>query len=245
MKDQVFHDPAPLGSFKFNKEVASVFDDMVNRSVPFYRQMTQISASFAAEHAQADSCIYDLGCSTASTMLLCDARLDKKSDVKIIGYDPSADMLERAEEKVSRYKLNQQLELRLGSAQDANLDNASVVIMNLVLQFIPAEERLQILQRIYEQLEPGGLFILSEKVTPQLPEQLQQTALHLYDDFKEGNHYSRLEIAHKRQALENVLVPWSLEKNQQVLEEAGFEGSECVFRWVNFATIIAWKAPAN
>lgn len=52
-KDEVFRQPyAKSSDFKFTSKVAAVFDDMVNRSVPFYEEIQRMIAELAADHAQ-------------------------------------------------------------------------------------------------------------------------------------------------------------------------------------------------
>ena len=45
----------------------------------------------------------------------------------------------------------------------------------------------------------------------------------------------------KREALENVLIPYTQDENEAMLKEAGFKYSELLFRWANFALFIAYK----
>ena len=59
-----------------------------------------------------------------------------------------------------------------------------------------------------------------------------------YDFF---NSFSKLDTAQKREALENVLVPYSEDENIKMAKNCGFSHCEVVFRWANFATFIAIK----
>jgi tRNA (cmo5U34)-methyltransferase len=237
MEDKVFLKPAAKGGFRFNKEVADVFDDMVTRSVPMYPEITRICARFAAQAAQSGTAVYDLGCSTCSTLLEVNKYLNDK-DIKLIGCDPSIDMLDKAREKIANFA---NFELRQCSAQGVELENASVVIMNFTLQFIPRAERPLILKKIAESLPKGGLFVFSEKIHTDLPQELDDLVLTLYDEYKQFNGYADSEIANKRKALENVLVPDSHAWHQKSLEDAGFAGSAIIANWLNFSCMMAWK----
>ncbi len=62
-----------------------------------------------------------------------------------------------------------------------------------------------------------------------------------YHDFKRANGYSELEISQKRTALENVLVPDTLEAHHARLARAGFPRSLTWFQYLNFASLIAFK----
>ncbi len=68
MTDKVF-EKSITKQFEFDEEVASVFDDMLNRSVPFYKEMQRLTINFALNFLEEDDKVYDLGCSTASTLI--------------------------------------------------------------------------------------------------------------------------------------------------------------------------------
>jgi len=46
MKDKLFEKPIKK-QFEFDEDVASVFDDMLSRSVPHYEEMLKLTTSFA------------------------------------------------------------------------------------------------------------------------------------------------------------------------------------------------------
>jgi tRNA (cmo5U34)-methyltransferase len=237
MQDEVFLKPAAKGGFRFNKEVADVFDDMVTRSVPMYPEITRLCARFAANAAIDGTRVYDLGCSTASTLLEVNKYL-KGKDVELVGCDPSADMLLKAKDKTSAFN---NFILKQENAQEAVLENTSVVIMNFTLQFIQREERPKILKKIADALPKGGLFVFSEKIDTDLPADLDNLVTTLYDEYKQFNGYADSEIANKRKALENVLVPDSHTWHKKALGEAGFAGSAIIANWLNFSCMMAWK----
>jgi tRNA (cmo5U34)-methyltransferase len=61
----------------------------------------------------------------------------------------------------------------------------------------------------------------------------------LHHDFKRAQGYSDLEIANKRQALENVLVPETRDTHKARLLEAGFSHADVWFQCFNFASLVA------
>ena len=237
--DQVFEKPTTRGSFRFNDEVAGVFDNMASRSIPFYQDIIHLSSKVIERFAQDGTSVYDLGCSTCSLLILSAKKLAER-DVKLIGYDPSESMRRKAQEKLDVYTYSHGIELRDGVCQTANLENASVVILNYTLQFVPSEDRAEVIQRIYDSLVPGGILILSEKIAFD-DNFVADYCTDLYMDLKRENGYSELEISNKREALEDILVPWTLDKNLTVLKESGFGHCETIFKWSNFCTIIAHK----
>jgi tRNA (cmo5U34)-methyltransferase len=235
-KDKVFIKPV-LKQFEFDKEVASVFDDMLSRSVPFYSDMLNLTVSFALKYCKKDSdVVYDLGCSTASTLI----EIGKKSDfdLELIGIDNSDAMLQRAKDKIGAYGLN--IKLLNSDIFDINFKSSSVIISNYTLQFIRPLQREKLIKKIYDGLDDGAVFIFSEKIISG-DKKLDKIMIDEYYAFKKENGYSEFEISQKREALENVLIPYTYEENKKMCKDAGFSNVECLFKWVNFATFIAIK----
>lgn len=238
--DKVFSEKFENASdFEFNSKVAGVFDDMVTRSVPFYEEMQRMTSELAAHYAKPDSKIYDLGCSTGTTMLLMDKTV--ASGITFVGIDDAEEMIIKCQEKLNNFNLNREIQLEVADlTQDVPVKGASVVTMVLVLQFIRPINRLEIVRKIYEGINSGGVFILIEKILTE-EKSFNREFIDYYYDFKRRNHYSELEISQKREALENVLIPYKTSENIEMLKEAGFDEAEVFFRWYNFTGIIAKK----
>ncbi len=226
--------------FQFDERVADVFPDMIQRSVPGYGMMISTIGILAAKYAQAGSQCYDLGGSLGAVSLAMRQRICQ-ADCEIIAVDNSAAMIERARELLERDNASiVPVKMVCADLQDVSIENASVVVMNLTLQFIPLVERLDLITRIYQGLKPGGILILSEKIAFEQPDR-QQLQDELQLDFKRANGYSNLEISQKRTALENVMIPETLACHQQRLQAAGFAFSELWFQCFNFASLVAIK----
>jgi len=114
------------------------------------------------------------------------------------------------------------------------------VISNYTLQFIRPLQREKLIKKIYDSLEDDGVFIFSEKVICH-DKSLNKQLIDEYYNFKIQQGYSKFEISQKREALENVLIPYTEDENKKMLLEAGFNTCETLFKWVNFATFIAKK----
>ena len=235
MIDKVFNKTISK-QFEFDEEVASVFDDMLNRSVPFYRNMQKLSINFATKFLEENSRVYDLGCSTASTLI--ELAKSSKYKLELIGIDNSNAMLEQAKNKAKAYGVD--IKLLNEDIFDVNLQKAKVIFANYTLQFIRPLNREKLIQKIYTSLEDGGVFIFSEKLISK-NSLLNKQFIDEYYDFKKTQGYSEFEIAQKREALENVLIPYTEDENKKMLKDAGFKDCETVFKWVNFATFIAIK----
>jgi tRNA (cmo5U34)-methyltransferase len=157
-----------------------------------------------------------------------------------VGVDNSAAMIERCRQVIAADSGELPVELRCGDIQNTALERASVIVLNFTLQFIPVAERSALLTRLYQALLPGGVLILSEKVAfEDPPHQALMTELH--HNFKRANGYSELEIAQKRTALENILIPETLAAHRQRLRSAGFASVDVWFQCFNFASLIAIK----
>ena len=234
---------APLNEmidFQFDERVVAVFPDMIQRSVPGYGLLISTIGILAGRYAQPNSHCYDLGCSLGAVTLAMRQRITQP-ECDIIAVDNSPAMIERGRELLARDSVSTvPVEMLCADLQEVTIANASVVVLNFTLQFIPPEKRLALLQRIHRGLRPGGILILSEKIAFSEPAQ-QQFHVDLHHDFKRANGYSDLEISQKRTALENVLIPESLADHQQRLQAAGFAASDIWFQCFNFASLVAIK----
>lgn len=240
MKDQLFAAPIhQLGDFCFDEKVVEVFPDMIQRSVPGYSNILSAIGMMTARFAQPDTNLYDLGCSrgAATHMMRKNVPFDS---CHIIGVDNSAPMVERCRQHLNAYKSTVPVEIRLGDINDVDIENASVVVLNFTLQFVAPEQRLALLQRIYQGLRPGGILILSEKFCFHDPE-ISNLLVELHLDFKRANGYSELEISQKRTMLENVMRTDSMETHKERLVAAGFTHIDLWFLCFNFGSMIAIK----
>ena len=239
-RDELFADAdRAIGEFTFGKETASVFDDMVGRSVPGYAEIQRMTGEIANDFAVAGTNLYDLGCATGTTLLGLDPVIDP--GVRFVGVDNSDDMLDKARQKLAAGDVARSFELVNGDLNHIHLvENASVVTLILTLQFVRPLYRERVIRHICDGLNDQGCLILVEKIT--LPDSLlNRLFTEHYYDFKRRNGYSNTEIALKREALENVLIPYGAEENRELLFKAGFSQVDEFFRWYNFSGIVAVK----
>lgn len=235
MTDKVFNKTISK-QFEFDEEVASVFDDMLDRSVPFYKEMQRLSIVFANNFLENGSKVYDLGCSTGTTLIELSKSCNKT--LNLIGIDSSEAMLELASKKAKAFGVD--IDFICSDIFDVNLKGAKVIFSNYTLQFIRPLQREKLIKKIYDSLEDDGIFIFSEKLVSQ-NSILNKQFIDEYYSFKKTQGYSEFEISQKREALENVLIPYTEDENNKMIKDAGFSHCELVFKWVNFATFIAIK----
>jgi tRNA (cmo5U34)-methyltransferase len=212
---------------------------MLARSVPFYEEMHRMIGEMAVDFVAAGSNVYDLGCSTGTTLSLIDRCAP--AGVKLIGIDNSEEMLKKCKSKLEANRVRPEHELQCADLNEGiQITNASLVLMILTLQFVRPLYREKLVRSILDGLNTNGALILVEKVTGE-DSLFNRHFIKYYYDFKKRNGYTELEIAQKREALENVLIPYRLLENRELLLDCGFRHCDVFFKWYNFCGIIAVK----
>jgi tRNA (cmo5U34)-methyltransferase len=241
-RDEIFAVPdRPKQDFEFGSETAAVFDDMLERSVPFYAEVQRMVSEIAADFAAPGSAVYDLGCSTGTTFQLLEKALPADVPVRYVGIDNSPEMLAVAQEKLAQAGLRHPFELRCEDLErGVVVEDCSVALLILTLQFVRPLKRETLVRHVYDGLRDDGCLIMVEKVLGESSTFNQLFIKHYYD-LKRRNGYSDLEIAQKREALENVLVPYRLEENRELLFKSGFRHVDVFWKWYNFCGILAMK----
>lgn len=239
-EDSIYSQLQPtVAPFEFDDKVVQVFDDMISRSVPLYRESLRRQAELAAHYYNSESVIYDLGCSNGNFGLQFMQQMADKP-FKMVGIDNSQPMLDQYSLRLNNAENHLNVELCCHAIEDYPFDAASVVVINLTLQFLSLEVRSALIQRVYDALLPGGILLLTEKVVHH-DQELLQLQQDWYYRFKKENGYSQLEISQKRDALENVLIPETIEQHQQRLQHVGFKQMDIWLKWFNFASLICVK----
>ena len=235
-RDRVFSKPlSSVKAFEFDDEVTRVFDDMIGRSVPGYDLLVRLIALYADIFVTTNSRVYDLGCSTGVVSRVIAQQVANRN-CAIHAIDNSPSMIASCQQKHAGLAIEWICE----DIESIDIQQASMVVLNLTLQFIKPEKRALLLNKISQGLQPGGILVISEKVEYEQPE-LQQTMTQLYQAFKKLQGYSDLEISQKRTALENVLIPDSPEQHIKRLQDCGFSQIYESFRCLNFASYLAIK----
>jgi len=225
--------------FNFDESVAGVFDDMLARSVPGYLDIQKMIGEIAKSFYIEGTNIYDLGCSTGTTLLSVYRAVGDRG--RYIGIDYSEPMLKRAKDKLLANNFDAYYDLKKADLNgEVEIDNATVVILNLTLQFIRPLFRDKIISNIYNGLKDDGCLILVEKVLGN-NSLINRLFIEYYYNFKRDNGYSDLEISQKRETLENILIPYKLEENFELLQRNGFRVPDVFFKWYNFCGIVAQK----
>ena len=239
-KDQIYSESlANIANFSFDAQVADVFTDMIERSVPGYRSIITMIETLTEHYAQSGSNLYDLGCSLGGATLSM-RRGITAGDCRIIAVDNSESMIERCRKAMERDHNPTPVETICGDIRDIEIADASVVVLNFTLQFLPPKDRADLLKKIAAGMRPGGVLILSEKVVFD-DAHLNTLLADIHHDFKRAHGYSDLEISQKRSALENVLVPETIPTHRERLLAAGFTSVDVWFQCFNFMSMLAVK----
>ena len=233
MKDKVFAKPIQK-QFEFDEEVASVFDDMLNRSVPFYQENLKLQIEILKEFLKENDLVIDLGSSTGTFLI----ELAKKKPLKLIGIDNSEAMINRAKQKAKAFGVK--IDFLQEDFLDFSFPKSNSIVANYTIQFVRPLKREKLIKKIYSSLKRNGIFLMSEKLITE-NKKLNKIMIDIYYNYKKEKGYSEFEIAQKREALENVLIPYSMQENIEMLKNTGFKDIEVIFRWNNFATFIAFK----
>ncbi|MBN8412126.1 carboxy-S-adenosyl-L-methionine synthase CmoA [Halomonas denitrificans] len=239
-RDAIFSTPLDkVARFSFDERVVACFPDMIRRSVPGYGQILGMLGVLAERHLRHGAHVYDLGCSLGAVGLALAGQLPRDA-FTLTGIDLSPAMVERARQTLAEECPEHAIEVIEGDIRHIDYRPSGMIVLNFTLQFLAPEDRNDLLARLYQALEPGGVLVLSEKIKSG-DEQDNAWLVERYHDFKRANGYSDMEISQKRNALENVLIPDTLEQHHQRLADAGFGRSLTWFQYLNFASMIAFK----
>jgi len=237
MRDEIYKDKVDISKFTFDQKVVDVFDDMVLRSVPGYKQMIELIGLAGRTYPIINSNVYDLGCSTGAATLSIASNL-KSASVKIFSIDNSKEMIEQCSKNLSGTEAN--IQYICEDIENIQFENASLVVLNLTLQFINPKYRSDLIKRIFKSLLPGGALIISEKIIHE-NEETNKSLVSLHESFKRENGYSETEIAQKRKAIEDVLIPESIEQHLKRLSDSGFKKPLVQMQCINFVSFLAVK----
>jgi tRNA (cmo5U34)-methyltransferase len=242
-KDKIFAEKTQaVSDFNFGAKTAEVFEDMLERSIPMYREIQRMLGELAAEFAIDGTNVYDLGCSNGITLETLGAAIaGAGKDVRLVGVDYSQAMLDKAAQRFAAVEDRRKPALVLADLNErCDIENASVVVLNLTLQFVRPLYRDRLVQSICHGLREGGCLIMVEKVLGN-DSLFNRLFIKFYYDMKRRNDYSDTEIAQKREALENVLIPYRIDENFELLKRNGFGSVDVFFKWYNFAGLVGVK----
>lgn len=240
-RDTVFAEQqAMIVDFAFDEKVAGVFPDMIRRSVPGYDAVIPLLGVFAERYVQPNTNIYDLGCSLGAATLAIRRRIRQRG-CRIVAIDNAQAMVDQCRQHIEVDNAETPVEVICDDILEVAIENASLVVINFTLQFIPPARRPGLIEKIYAGMRPGAALLITEKIVS--ADKLEQEFMDdMHTQFKRANGYSDLEISQKRSALENVLIADPITVHQQRLQQAGFDQVYTWFQCFNFTGICAVKS---
>lgn len=237
-QDNIFEEGNLSGlPFTFNKEVTYVFEDMINRSVPGYKTSLKLITQYTKHFYQPGTKCYDIGCSLGASSL---SMLQARKDSQIIAIDNSEAMIRECKNRFKKFPQSQSIQFMHQDVMETKMDNASLIVLNYLIQFLDLEQREKIFDKIFKALLPGGILILSEKIHHKNRFESNRV-FKTHHKFKSLNGYSDLEISGKRDSLEGVLITETEQDHFSRGERVGFKNSRKVLSNLNFRTLIFYK----
>ena len=225
----------------FDESVAKTFTSHVTKSVPLYQEVQTLAVNMADWFVEDDSTIYDVGCSTGTTLRELYGRHKSKKNIQLIGIDNSSAMVDKAREgskglnpKILNFLCQDILEYDL----PANI--ASAIYSLYSLQFTSLSKRRELCKKIHASLKEHGAFILVEKIIDS-DYRVADMFTNLHCERKVEMGLKPEENYHKTQSLRGVLNPLTVEGNITLLKESGFSRVSTFFQWCNFVGFVAIK----
>ncbi len=226
--------------WKFDGEVAKCFENMLQRSIPEYQMMRELTKRIGSDYLKGKGgfSLLDIGCSNGLSMKPFVEEFGLEGTY--VGMDVSQPMLDEAINVLGGlskdvFLLNH--DIRNGLLKDEKFD---LILSILTIQFTPIEYRQKIIRDVYNSLEDGGMFIMSEKILGSCFE-IDDMLVNNYLNMKKENGYSEEQILRKKKSLEGVLVPMTSEWNKSMLKTAGFRAVDVFWRNLNFEAYVCIK----
>jgi len=158
MKDKIFSKQIEK-KFEFDEAVASVFDDMLHRSIPYYETNSALIIELICKRQAKGLKVLDLGSSTAKFLLALHAKMQTKMELK--GIDNSQAMIERARRKIDAFGAN--ITIEKGDILQYPYANEDIIVANYTLQFIRPIQRLKLIEKIAQNLNEKGVFFFQKR----------------------------------------------------------------------------------
>lgn len=225
--------------WEFDASVTDVFDDMLERSIPQYHVMRDVTTKIGMEFVQPNTDIVDLGTSRGEALDPFMRRFGAQN--RYVGVEVSEPMRAAFRERYKDWPSSIVRLLDTDLRRDYPFVDASLTLCVLTLLFVPINYRQRIMHKIAQHTRPGGAVILVEKLIGSNATTDELMVKH-YHALKAANGYTQEEIDRKALALEGVQVPVTAEWNEDMLRAAGFTRIECIWRYLNFAAWVGIKA---
>jgi len=227
--------PLKTGKWTFGENVYKEFNSHIEKSIPSYLKTQKLISELSTYFLREDSVCYDIGFSTG-TLLVKINNLNLEKKINFIGIEPEINML-RSFKKTKQFK---KITLINKVVENIKMKKSDYIISHYTLQFIRQNLRLKILKKIYNSLNPGGGFILFEKIYAN-NSRFEKIFSDMLVDFKSANNFSEKEIINKNKSIRGILESLTTNQNIKNLKNAGFKNTQIIHQDINFIGILSIK----
>jgi tRNA (cmo5U34)-methyltransferase len=216
---------------------ADHFDDHIGRSIPGYRELGKTCVQLSRRFVQPGTSVVDVGCSTGHLLASIQAHnQDARPDVNYIGIDCAPNF---SVHWVGLEKANVKFEV-CDACSYRGFKNLSLAYSRFTIQFVRSQDKVLLLQRIYDGLVDGGALIIAEKTLADTA-RLQDALAFPYYDYKLGQGFSEKELLDKERSLRGQMTLWTETELKLALRRVGFREIEPIWRNFMFVGLLALK----
>lgn len=201
-------------------EWAPRYDAQIREMVPRYEEIHDTLIALLA--LRPPTRFLDLGAGTGYTILKV---LEAFPGATATGLDVSPEMLQRGRQRLAG--LDPRVELRQSDIAQPAIDGAyDAIVSVLAVHHLYPDQKRHLFSRIWEHIEPGGVFVIADYFEPAM-DRLSE----LYDLPDEPDPHE-VEHDHPDTAAEHLA--W--------LTAAGFAAVDVVWKYDDVGVLVAWKA---
>lgn len=220
-------------SFSDPAAVSQYIDNLV-RNVPGVHALHQMAQVLLAERVPAHGQVLVLGAGGGVEMR---AFAEASPTWRLVGVDPSAEMLALARHTLGDLSLHGELiQGYIDDAPDGLFDGATCL---LTLHFLSPDERLHTLRELKRRLKPGAPLVIAHHSVPDEPTE-KRVWLQRWAAFAMARGGTDDDLAARAEALASRLPTLSPEREVALLEEAGFIEPRLFYAALSFRGWVAY-----
>jgi len=221
-------------SHDYFRDIAASYDSLVLRAVPRYEEMVDELVRCLPETATS---VLELGCGTGRLTALL---LTHYSSAQITAVDAAPEMIDVAGEQVSRgSSAASRVEFVVSTFEEFSAPNGAydLVTSNLSLHHIV--EKAPFYSKLRKMIALGGLFVLGDELKAEAPriDALNRGAWMEFS--RQPGHLTEEELSEILRHDAEFDHYETLGEQVRMLEAAGFDPVDCVWRWRNYAAFVA------